>query len=74
MRASVAHANSLRPRMPPPRAACSAPTTEMESLMKKLGSSFQSAISDWLVLNSNELTWIALLIGLVLFIGVFVYP
>lgn len=46
----------------------------MESLMKKLGSSFQSAISDWLVLNSNELTWIALLIGLVLFIGVFVYP
>lgn len=46
----------------------------MESLMKKLSSPFQSAVSDWLVLNSNELTWIALLTGLVLFVGVFVYP
>ena len=42
--------------------------------MKKLGNPLQSAISNWLVLNANELTWIALLTGLVLFVGVFVYP
>ena len=42
--------------------------------MKKLDSPVQSAIRDWLVLNTTELTWIALLAGLVLFVGVFTHP
>ena len=43
----------------------------MSRLTKKLGSPVQSGIRDWLVLNTNEMTWIALVVGTVLFIGLF---
>lgn len=31
----------------------------------------KSMISDWLAFNTNEWTWIALMIGLVLLVGLF---
>jgi hypothetical protein len=46
----------------------------MVRLTKKLGGPVQSAIRDWLALNTNELTWIALVVGGVLFVGLFMSP
>lgn len=46
----------------------------MQRLIETLGRPVRSAIRDWLVLNANELAWIALLAGLALFVGVFMTP
>jgi hypothetical protein len=40
----------------------------------KSGSSVQSTITNWLALNANELTWIALVVGGVAFVGLFMSP
>jgi hypothetical protein len=47
---------------------------EMVRLMKKLGGPVQCAVRDWVALNTNELTWIALVVGGVLFVGLFMSP
>lgn len=41
----------------------------MSSLKNGIGHRVTAMISDWLVLNTNELTWIALIGGTVLLIG-----
>lgn len=41
----------------------------MSSLNNGFGSRIKLMISDWLTLNNNELTWIALIAGGVLFVG-----
>jgi hypothetical protein len=46
----------------------------MVRLMKKLGGPVQCAVRDWVALNTNELTWIALVVGGVLFVGLFMSP
>jgi hypothetical protein len=40
----------------------------------KPASSLQCAIMGWLALNENELTWIALVVGGVAFVGLFMSP
>jgi hypothetical protein len=47
---------------------------EMLRHTAKPASSLQCAIMGWLALNENELTWIALVVGGVAFVGLFMSP
>lgn len=42
--------------------------------MRKHRSAAESAIKDWLMLNMNELSWMVILVGVGLCIGLFIRP